>query len=176
MKPPLSPLYRGPYRVLQLSEIFFVLQIGDKSDSVSVDRLKSVISSVPLVPAVPPLRGWPRLVPALVPRPQDSGGPLVKKERFYLVPATQLCWNPHWTVRGSSPLSVVLHLTFWGEYLVATTKTAFLILRSANWERTQWQHTKLNGTVGLKTSTISFSYYRLTFVYYHVNISLFLER
>ena len=55
LKPPLSPLYRGPYQVLRRSEKYFVLQIGDKSDSVSVDRLKPVISSVPVVPAVPPL-------------------------------------------------------------------------------------------------------------------------
>ena len=34
-KPPLSPLYRGPYQVFRRSENFFVLQIGDKSDSVS---------------------------------------------------------------------------------------------------------------------------------------------
>ena len=36
-KPLLSPLYRGPDRVLRRSETFFILQIGDKSDSVSVD-------------------------------------------------------------------------------------------------------------------------------------------
>ena len=40
-KPPLSPLYRG---VLRWLENFFILQIEDKSDSVSVDRLKPVIS------------------------------------------------------------------------------------------------------------------------------------
>ena len=54
-KPPLSPLYRGPYRVLRPSEKFFVLQIGEKSDSVSVDRLKPVFSSSPVVPSTPPL-------------------------------------------------------------------------------------------------------------------------
>ena len=31
-KPPLSLLYRGPYRVLRRSEKFFFIQIGDKSD------------------------------------------------------------------------------------------------------------------------------------------------
>ena len=52
----LALLNRGPpYRVLRLSDKFFVLQIGDKSDSVSVDRLKPVYSTVPLDPAVPPL-------------------------------------------------------------------------------------------------------------------------
>ena len=58
-KPPLSPLYRGPYLVLRRSEKFFVLQIGDKKDVVSVDRLKPVFSSNPVVPGVPPVRGRP---------------------------------------------------------------------------------------------------------------------
>ena len=56
-KSPLSPLSRGPYRVLRQSEKFFVLQIGDKTNSVSVDRLKPVFSSTPVVPAKPPLSG-----------------------------------------------------------------------------------------------------------------------
>ena len=56
-KPPLSPLYRGLYRVLHRSEKYFIFQIGDKSDSVSEDRLKPVFSSDPVVPAEPPLRG-----------------------------------------------------------------------------------------------------------------------
>ena len=46
-KPQLSPLYRGPYKVLKRFEKDFILQIGDKSDSVSVDGLKDVFSSVP---------------------------------------------------------------------------------------------------------------------------------
>ena len=40
LKPPLSPLYRGPYQVLRRSEKFVVLQIRDKSYSVFVDSLK----------------------------------------------------------------------------------------------------------------------------------------
>ena len=55
-KPPLSPLYRGPYLVLRRSEKFFILQIGDKKDAVSVDsKLKPVFSSNPVVPALPPV-------------------------------------------------------------------------------------------------------------------------
>ena len=53
-KPPLAPLYRGPYKVLMRSEKFFVLQVGDKSDSVSVDRLKPVISLVPVTYSLSP--------------------------------------------------------------------------------------------------------------------------
>ena len=51
------------------SEKFFILQIGDKSDSVSVDRLKAVFSSVPVTPAVPPPQGRPCLQPASVSEP-----------------------------------------------------------------------------------------------------------
>ena len=114
--------------MLQMSETFFVLQIGDKSDSVSVDRLKPVFSSVPVVPADPPLGGRPLLVPALVPRPLDPrpepalvpgppgpGCPRVKKVRFSPVPATQLCRNPYRTMQGSRPLSPVLRpYLLWG--------------------------------------------------------------
>ena len=91
-KPPLSLLYRGPYPVLQRSEKLFVIQIGDKSDSVSVDRL------VPVVPGVPPVCGWPHLKPAFIPVPPVQDGPPVKKVtfspvkkvRFSPVPAMQL--------------------------------------------------------------------------------------
>ena len=52
-KPLLALLYRGPFKVLKRCKKFFVLQVGDKSDSVSVDRLKLVISSVPVTSALP---------------------------------------------------------------------------------------------------------------------------
>ena len=84
LKPPLSLLYRGPYRALKCSEKFFVLQIGEKTDSVSVDRLKPVISSVPVIPGVPPVWGRPRLKPASVPKPPVPVRPLVKKVTFSL--------------------------------------------------------------------------------------------
>ena len=45
-KPSLSPLYRGSYKVLERFEKFFILKIDDKSNSVSIDRLKAVYSSV----------------------------------------------------------------------------------------------------------------------------------
>ena len=88
--------------MLRRLEKFFVLQIGDKSDSVSVDRLKTVISAVPVTPAVPPLGGHPRLVPASITGPPDPGRLPVKKVRFFIpVPATKLRWNSHWKVKGS---------------------------------------------------------------------------
>ena len=89
-----------------------------------MDRLKPVISSVPVVPKVPPVRGRPRLQPASVPGPLDpvrpsvkkvSFSPPVKKVKFAQVPVTQL----HQTLAGQfevlhySPLFSVL--TFCGE-------------------------------------------------------------
>ena len=38
--PSLAPLYRGPYLVLERKSKFFRLQIGSRTDVVSVDRLK----------------------------------------------------------------------------------------------------------------------------------------
>ena len=75
-------------------EKFVVLQIGDKSDSVSVDRLKSVISAVPVTPAVPPPQRRPCLVPASVKSLLDPVRLLVKKVMFSVpVPPTKLHRN-----------------------------------------------------------------------------------
>jgi hypothetical protein len=38
--PPLAPAYAGPYKVLRRSPLTFQLQIGDRTDTVSVHRLK----------------------------------------------------------------------------------------------------------------------------------------
>ena len=111
-KPLLSPLYRDPNKVLQWGEKFF-LQIGIKSDSVSVDKLKPVILSVQVTPAVPPHPNWSLLVPASVTNPPDPAFLQLKKVRFsVLVPAMQLHRNPCRIVQGSPPLFAVL--TFWG--------------------------------------------------------------
>ena len=45
---PLAPLYHGPYLVLEHRDKFFHLQMGDKTDVVSVDRLKPAFSDVHL--------------------------------------------------------------------------------------------------------------------------------
>jgi len=64
--PSLSPLYRGPYWVLEHRDKYFRLQIGSKTDSVSIDRLKPVFSDEPIEPALPPVRGGgPEPVPPL---------------------------------------------------------------------------------------------------------------
>ena len=61
--PPLSKLYDGPYKVLSRNNKFFRLQIGSRTDSVSIDRLKPAFPDSSLSPAVPPLRGRPRKPP-----------------------------------------------------------------------------------------------------------------
>ena len=97
-----------PTRYLGRFEIFISLQMGDKSDSVSVDRLKAVFSSVPVTPAVPPTQGRPCLFLASVTTPPVSVH-LKKKVRFETpVPATKLRQNPHRTIRGFPPLYAVL--------------------------------------------------------------------
>jgi hypothetical protein len=60
---PFQAAYRGPYRVLGRSEKVYKLQIGDRIENVSADRLKPHTGSEPEV-AVPPVRG----------RPPGSGG------------------------------------------------------------------------------------------------------
>jgi len=57
--PPLSPLYTGPFAVVSRSSKVFKLQVGDRQESVSVDRLKPHLGSSPVIPAAPPARGRP---------------------------------------------------------------------------------------------------------------------
>ena len=122
-RPPLSLLYRGPYEVLRRSEKFFVLQIRDKSDSVSVDRLKPVISAIPVTPAVPPPRGWPRLVPASIMRPPVPVSLPVKKVRFEVrVPAKKLRQNPRRIVPGPLLISAILRPHLLGEVTIFSVR------------------------------------------------------
>ena len=57
--PPLAPLYCGSYLVLEWGTMFFCLQLGDRSDVVSVYRLKSAFSDEPISLALLPLHGCP---------------------------------------------------------------------------------------------------------------------
>ena len=50
---PLQPAYAGPYLVLQRNDEFFSLQVGDRVEVVSADRLKLHTGSPP-VSAAPP--------------------------------------------------------------------------------------------------------------------------
>ncbi len=58
--PPLSPLYQGPYKVLDRRENFFKLEIGGRPEVVSVDRLKPHLGTAPDTAASPPQRGHPK--------------------------------------------------------------------------------------------------------------------
>jgi hypothetical protein len=71
--PPLTPLYDGPYAVLQRSLRAFKLQIGAKEDQVSTSRLKPCSSST--LTASPPTRGRPRLHTAAA-KQRAPAGPL----------------------------------------------------------------------------------------------------
>jgi hypothetical protein len=63
--PPLTPPYDGPYRVLDRSPKFFKLQMGDREEVISVDRLKPHLGAPDPVPAHPRARGRPaRMVSA----------------------------------------------------------------------------------------------------------------
>ncbi len=58
-KPPLQPLYEGPYRVIRAGQKVFVVDIGGRPQSVTVDQLKPHLVAAPAVTAAPPRRGRP---------------------------------------------------------------------------------------------------------------------
>jgi len=58
--PPLSPLYQGPYKVLDRREKFFKLEVGGQPEVISVDRLKPHLGTAPVTAASPPQRGRPK--------------------------------------------------------------------------------------------------------------------
>ena len=58
------PCTRGPYLVLSKNPKYFLVQIGSKSDSVSVDQLKPVFSDQLVTSQQPPRRGRPLSAPA----------------------------------------------------------------------------------------------------------------
>ena len=58
-RPALAPLYSGPFRVLERTDSFFVVQYGDKSERVNLHRLKPALLPAGTEPAVPAKRGRP---------------------------------------------------------------------------------------------------------------------
>jgi hypothetical protein len=60
VQPPLSPLYDGPYLVLERSLHFFKIQLGTRTDTVSTHRLKACHAPFGAEAALPPARGRPR--------------------------------------------------------------------------------------------------------------------
>ena len=70
---PLQTPYTWPYRVLQRKDKHFVIQCGEREESMSVDRLKPANAKPdrPIQPAIPPRRGW--LPKQREGRPADDG-------------------------------------------------------------------------------------------------------
>ena len=82
-KQPLSAAYDGPYRVVQRSARFFTLQLGARTDTVSVHRLKPATLAAGSQAAEPPKRGRPRLTTAA---PSPPAVLVPKRVRFLLPP------------------------------------------------------------------------------------------
>jgi len=64
VQPPLSPLYDGPFLVLERSLHFFKLQVGSRQETVSTHRLKPCHAPQDAQAAVPPRRGRPPVAAA----------------------------------------------------------------------------------------------------------------
>jgi hypothetical protein len=87
-QPPLSPIYDGPYRVLERSTHFFLLKMGDRTDKVSTLRLKAARTPADTEPAKPLRRGRPvaQAPPVHAPPPKHQGQP--RQVTFSLPPTT----------------------------------------------------------------------------------------
>ncbi len=59
--PPLQQPYLGPFQVIKRNSKCFVLKMGSRMETVSVDRLKAHKGAATVQPAVPPRRGRPPL-------------------------------------------------------------------------------------------------------------------
>ena len=57
--PPLTPPYVGPYKILEKGPKVFKLQVGSRTEVVTVDRLKPHTGPTPTALAAPPRRGRP---------------------------------------------------------------------------------------------------------------------
>jgi hypothetical protein len=76
-QPPLSPVYNRPYRVLEWSTHFFLLEMDKRTDKESTLRLKAARTPADTEPAKPPRRGRPvaQAPPVRVPPPTQRGRP-----------------------------------------------------------------------------------------------------
>ena len=110
-KPSLTPLYRGPYLVMEWQSKIFRLQIGTRIDAVSLDRLKPVFSDSPVVPVAPPPQGRPPLRQSK--HPPDPSSALKssasrkKSVMFLTQPVIIPRRNPHRHARVRSPCSAL---------------------------------------------------------------------
>jgi hypothetical protein len=69
--PPLSPLYVGPYEVLERADKFFLPAVCGREETVSIDRLKPHMGVGPFSPALPAARGRPPASAPVVVQPQQ---------------------------------------------------------------------------------------------------------
>jgi hypothetical protein len=97
---PLSPIYDGPYRVLERSTHFFLLEMGERTDKVCTLRLKAARTPADTEPAKPPRRGRPiaQAPPVRALPPKQWGRP--RQVTFNLPPTT-----PPTTTSSSSSAS-----------------------------------------------------------------------
>ncbi len=83
--PPLTPLYQGPYRVLERGPKVYKIDLGGREDTVSVDRLKPHRGEGTVMEAAAPRRGRPPLASQQVPDPPPPepalGGGTVEASR-----------------------------------------------------------------------------------------------
>ena len=75
-KPPLSPLYSGPYRVEARHDNYFEVRVGTELERVNIHRLKPAHLPDDATPALPPRRGRPpkKPPPACSPPPKRPRG------------------------------------------------------------------------------------------------------
>jgi len=71
---PLSAAYSGPYSIISKATKTFVLAVGGRLETVSVDRLKPHLGPSPVDPASPPRRGRPPLRQPAVATADLGGG------------------------------------------------------------------------------------------------------
>ncbi len=81
---PLSPLYVGPYEVLERADKFFRIAVGGREETVSIDRLKPPLGAGPFSAALPAACGRPPVSAPVVFQPQHppaaktTGGPVAE--------------------------------------------------------------------------------------------------
>jgi hypothetical protein len=75
---PLQPPYDGPYKVTEAGNKTFKLKIGNREETVSIDRLKPAHLDIdsPVQVAQPPRRGRPPLAPPPTPQQVRPASPL----------------------------------------------------------------------------------------------------
>ncbi len=70
--PPLSPLYVGPYEVLERADKFFRLVVGGREETISIDCLKPHLGAGPFSAALP-------AAPVVFQPQHPPGGPVAEK-------------------------------------------------------------------------------------------------